>query len=79
MGSRRSDQRVFEAWKGALDPRLHGRAVPVSFRNGRLVVEVESAPLLQELKNFTGEEHRTRMNEHLGDQIVRRVAFKLQS
>ena len=70
---------VFKAWSDAVGPAMAKRAVPVRFRGGELTVEVESAVHLQELKNFTAEEHRREANAKLGRETIRRLAFKLKS
>ena len=54
------------------------RAVPVRFRDGELLVEVESATHLSELKNFKGDGYRSRANQRLGDDVIRKVVFKLK-
>ena len=70
---------VFDSWTQALEPDLRGRAVPVRFRGDVLTIEVDSSAHLQELRNFTGDTYRTRANERLGKQAIRKVVFKLKS
>jgi hypothetical protein len=77
-GGRSSGERVYRAWKEALGSQGPARARPVRFRNGELQVEVDSASLLQELRNFTGEGFRARANQILGAETIRRVTFKLR-
>jgi hypothetical protein len=48
------------------------------FARGELLVEVDSAAHMHELANFTGEEYRARINEHLGKEEVRRLTFHLK-
>ncbi|MEW6074153.1 MAG: DUF721 domain-containing protein [Planctomycetota bacterium] len=78
LGARPQSGRVFAAWTEVVGPVLAARAVPVRFRDGELVVEVESAVHLQELKNFTGERFRQRANAELGTETIRKLAFKLK-
>lgn len=68
--------KVFSAWRKAVGEQLGKRAIPVKFQNGELTLEVESATHLQELQNFTGEGFRVRANEILGDEHIKRVAFR---
>lgn len=68
--------KVFSAWRKALGEQLGKRAVPVRFKDGELVLEVESAAHLQELRNFTGEGYRVRANEILGGEHIQRVTFR---
>lgn len=69
---------VYEAWSEVLGRELARRAVPVSFQNGALCVEVESSSHLHELKAFTGEDYRRRANERLGREEIRKVTFRLK-
>ena len=69
---------VYEAWSAVLGSVLARRAVPVSFRNGELCVEVESSAHLQELKSFTGEGFRRQANLRLGEQAISKVVFRLK-
>ena len=45
---------VFEAWERILPAEWSGRCRPVSFRAGRLIVAVDSSPLLEDLRVFRG-------------------------
>ena len=79
LGARPRDMLVFQAWKDAAGEELAKRAIPVRYRNGELTLEVESAVHLQELKNFTGEGYRRGANARLGNEAIRKLAFKLRS
>lgn len=67
---------VFRAWNDTASPTMRNHTEPVLFRGGKLTVEVDSAPLLQELRNFTGEAQRRKVNAQLGKETIRRIAFK---
>lgn len=69
---------VFEAWTAAVGPSLARRAIPVRFGDGELVVEVESAAHLQELKNFTGDHYRALANQRLGRAEIAQVVFRMK-
>jgi len=79
LGARPRDMRVFQAWKDAVGDELAQRVVPVRYRDGELTVEVESTVHLQELKSFTGEGYRREANARLGNEAIRKLAFKLRS
>jgi len=79
LGSRLRDWPVYEAWGKVVGETLAQRARPVRFAGGELVIEVESAPQYQELKNFTGEQYRLLANRELGRTAIERVTFKLKS
>lgn len=78
LGSARRASRVLQAWSEVVGPQLGARARPVRFRAGELTVEVDSASHFQELRSFTGEGFRVRANQRLGENVIRRVAFKLR-
>jgi len=78
VGSAGSHARVFHAWNETLGSALGAHARPVRYRAGELVVEVDSAAHMHEMKNFTGEGYRKRANERLGQEAIRRVVFKLR-
>ena len=69
-------ERVFQAWLEAAGPEWRRNAVPVTFRSGQLTVEVVSSVHLHELRNFRGEGLRNRANAALGQELIRKVAFK---
>jgi len=74
---RMGEQRALAAWSAALGPERAARARAVRYRSGELLVEVDSAALLQELKNFTGEGLRRAVNQRLGGgEPVQRISFQ---
>jgi len=76
LGLSAREARVFRAWHDAVDPVTRSRTTPVRFTHGTLTVEVGSAPLLQELRSFTGEAARVRANAAFSEPPIRRVVFK---
>jgi predicted nucleic acid-binding Zn ribbon protein len=71
---------VFEAWEKIVPETIGNRSRAVSFRNGKLIVVVESAPLLQELRCFRQAEFLALMNSQLvttaNSTLVRRLEFR---
>jgi hypothetical protein len=49
----------------------------VSFRDGKLLLEVDSAPLFAELSGFRRDEIRTRLNAILANTKVAQLSFRL--
>ena len=78
LGAQMRDWKVYDAWREVLGPELSLRARAVAFRRGELIVEVESAAHLQELKTFTGETYRHAANQSLGSPRITSVSFKLK-
>lgn len=56
---------VFESWDRIVPPEYVGRAKAVSFRNGKLIVAVESSPLLEELRGYRVGEFVTLLNQDI--------------
>jgi hypothetical protein len=75
---------IFRAFADAAGPTFSRHARAVKFTRGELLVEVDSAAHLAELKGFLGDEIRSRANELLvasgskssGD--LRRITFRLK-
>lgn len=78
LDSQLAQARVAKAWSEVLGEALAKRARAVRFQNGELLVEVQSAPHLHELTNFTGERYRVLANQKLGAARITRVVFQLQ-
>ncbi len=78
LGAQLRHARVYAAWSEALGEKLSARARPVHFQFGELTVEVESAPHLHELQNFTGEQFRRAANRALGEEYIKKILFRLK-
>lgn len=84
MGLSRATEhrRVFEAWQAIVPPEFLGRCHAAAFRAGKLVVTVESSPLLEELRCYRASEFVQLINERLaggGDTahvVVRSIEFR---
>ncbi|RMH01674.1 MAG: DUF721 domain-containing protein [Planctomycetota bacterium] len=81
IGRRSEHAAVFSAWREIVPPEVAARARPVSFRAGRLIVAVDSAPLMHELRCFRAGEFLALLNRRLaagsGPQaLVRQVDFR---
>lgn len=84
MGLSRATEhrRVFDAWEAIVPPEFLGRCHAVAFRGGKLVVAVESSPLLEELRCYRASEFVQLLNERIaggGDAahvVVRSIEFR---
>jgi len=79
--SRGSEHRaVFDAWHHVVPETISKRSKAVSFRSGKLIVVVESAPLLQELYCFRQSEFLALLNQHLvnhsDNAVVQHIEFR---
>lgn len=77
IGRSRSRADVSAALDEVLPPVQRSLCQVVSFRAGRLLVQVESAPLCAELSGFRREQIRVRLNELLPQQPVAVLQFRL--
>ena len=78
LGAGNRHQKVFDAWSKVVGAKLAAHAVPVRLRRDELTVEVDSATHLHELKSFTGESYRKKVNDELGSERVRKLVFRLR-
>ena len=69
------------AYNGALDqilsPALRPHCRIVGCRAGRLVLEVDSAPLFAELSGFRRDEFRLAINQLIPEQPIAQLTFRL--
>ena len=74
-------QRAGGAFARALDEILpqsqRGHCYVLGFREGRLTLELDSAPLFAELASFRREELRQRINELVPEQPVAQLQLRL--
>ena len=70
--------RTFKAWSDQLTDAERNQATPVRFFRGTLTVEVSSGVFLHELKNIKNETYRTQANKALGEELIRKVSFRLK-
>jgi predicted nucleic acid-binding Zn ribbon protein len=81
LGRNAEHTAVFAAWGRIVPDTIAQRTRPVSFRAGRLIVAVSSAPLLEELRLFRASEFLQLLNRELSASdgphaLVRTVEFR---
>ncbi len=76
-GAGRSRRVWSDALEDAVGPALAPHCQVVGCRGGRLVVEVDSAPLYAELAGFRREELRQRINELVPKQPIAALTVRL--
>lgn len=76
-GTGRSRREYLEAIETILGPELAPHCCIAGCRAGRLVVEVDSAPLFAELSGFRREEIRLRINELVPKKPIAQLTFRL--
>jgi hypothetical protein len=78
IGEKLGPWAMFQAFSEAAGPAFSSHARAVRFARGELLVEVDSASHLAELKGFRGEEIRARTNQIHGREEIRRIVFRLK-
>ena len=76
-GRTKSRSAYNSALDGILPPQMRPHCQIVGCRGGRLVVEVDAAPLFAELSGFRREEIRQRINQLLPEQPIAQLTFRL--
>ena len=75
------DLAALSAWQDALDAELGAKRAArcrvAGYRAGRLLVEVDSAPLFSELVGFVREDLRKALNERMKPRQVAQVVFRM--
>ncbi|MDP6962767.1 MAG: DUF721 domain-containing protein [Planctomycetota bacterium] len=73
---------VFEVWDAIVPLEFKDKCRAVYFRNGKLIIEVKSSPLLQELRCFRQSEFVSLINQEIQrgysnqNLIVKKIEFK---
>jgi len=73
---------VFDAWDSIVPKKFKNKCRALSFRNGKFIVEVKSAPLMQELKCFRQSElvvllnKEIKFNSNNQSLVVNKIEFK---
>lgn len=76
-GRSKSRSSYNQALDQVLEPALRPHCQVVGCRSGRLVVEVDSAPLFAELSGFRREDLRLRINRLVPEQPIAQLTFRL--
>ena len=76
-GRSKSRSALQRALDEILEPAARPHCQVAGFRDGKLTIEVDSAPLFAELSGFRREELRRRINELVQDQQVAQLTFRL--
>ena len=69
--------RFADVFDEVVGERLAARCRVAGYKNGRLWVDVDSAPLCAELTAFRREEIRIAMNERLEHQKIAQITFRI--
>ena len=76
-GSGKSRRVYIDAIEQLLGPKLTTHCQVLSCRKGKLVIQLDSAPLYAEFSGFRREELRIRINELVPDQPISDLSFRL--
>ncbi len=70
-----AEVRIREMWERVMGTPIKRYTGNMYFRNGVLTIYIESAPLRQDLQ-FTGQTIIDRINEELGERVVRELVIR---
>lgn len=76
-GAKTGRLRLTRALEGALGRKFAVHCQVMGYRHGRLVVEVDHAPLFAELSGFRAEQIRHSMNEALKTVKIAQIVFRM--
>jgi hypothetical protein len=77
IGRKRARDEFAQALDAVLPAAQRPHCEVMGFRDGKLTLEIDSAPLFAELSGFRREEIRTRINERLPGRQVAQLQFRL--
>jgi hypothetical protein len=66
-----------QALETVLGPELCQHCQVLSFRSGKLILQVDSAPLYADLSGFRSEEIRKGINDNLDKQKIAQIVFRM--
>lgn len=69
-------KKVSEAWQKVVGPERARSMRVLQLRGNVLVVEVDSAAQMMELKTFSSEQYKKKINESLGTPLVAKIQYK---
>ncbi|MEA1928047.1 MAG: DUF721 domain-containing protein [Candidatus Auribacterota bacterium] len=72
-----ASSRVFEIWDTVVGPAISLHAQPHSFRDNKLVVNVDSSVWLAQLQRFRARQIKEKLNDNLPHPLVEKVVFRL--
>lgn len=67
--------RVVKLWDTVVGPTIAGHAQPRSFREGTLIVNVDSSVWLAQLDRYRKRQIKERLNRQAGQSVVRKIVF----
>ncbi len=77
VGQKKSRDAFDQALDSILTENQRGSVQVMGYRDGKLTLEVSSAPMFAELAGFRREEIRKRINEAVPDKQVAHLQFRL--
>ncbi len=66
---------LIKSWDEVVGPMISKHTKDLSFKDGKLIVTIDSAPLRQEL-SFSKSKLMLKLNEHAGKTLVNTIVFR---
>ncbi len=75
LGSKLDEVKLLKCWEDVVGPMISKHTKNIYFKEGNLYVELDSAPLKQEL-NFAKSKLIEKLNQQMGKSIVQKLVIK---
>jgi len=78
LAQKREYGKICEFWEERVGKKIAGHSCPHSLTSrGKLLVNVDSSPWVEELTLFHKEKIKTALNELLGGKVIKEVFFRI--
>ncbi len=78
LKSKKEQGRICEFWEEGVGSKIAKHTFPHSLTSqGRLLVNVDSSPWVEELTRFHKEKIKKAMNELLGQEVIKEIFFRI--
>jgi predicted nucleic acid-binding Zn ribbon protein len=76
IDQRPSESQIVTVWRQIMDPQVAAHSQPVSLIRGTLIVAVDSSVWLEEIVRYRRGEILERVQDAMGREVVRKIAFR---
>jgi len=76
LDQRPSESQIVTVWKQIMDPQVAAHSQPVGLVRGTLIVAVDSSVWLEEIMRYRRKEILERVQDAMGREVVRKIAFR---
>ena len=78
LGKKREQGKILEFWEDSVGEKIAGHTSPQSLTSqGKLLVNVDSSPWVDQLTRFHKEEIKNALNKRLGQETIKEIFFRV--